>query len=1194
MKKQLYYLVINGSDAPPVSMEVYNIMSTDEILLSIAHQLRSPVDMLRILTQRDRILSVFSVLDYLAQHEFVFTQTDFQRFIEDVRRYIQSISLSDLFWVWYAQFDASVILQDPSETADILRKFSLPFGYDDLGELRRDWDRQQNERLESMEEAYDKMEHRLERLYTNPCPMDTILPFVIRKTRIQFTLTSPHSLYFLMDSIKLSTEWNMAIHKDLVRYHPSLSFAILSSGVYDKEYTASLQERLEERDEEDVGRLLILHQDLDQCITIASSKERAIYNVTMDVVPFDDIRTMRGVLTSILGISPFERYETVSISGTFYIKDVVYEKLTFQDFVMNDDIASYYMYVNELEKAYRHGENVTVHFEKNVSAILINNRNDTSTRPPSLSYFQGNYVKVNIVRASGSQQNTDVVARFQQVLCILLRRFMQQYPEYHPLYAELLPTHPVFPELTSDEPIETTRNFADKYKNIFKKTGYKTSCRPKTRMPTIVSQEEARALNPLKVIKFPKPNDPKLDIPSEYLTCDDPAYPFPGIASLGGGDLFVPCCFNKNPRSSRAFVEYYQGTKTAEPKGTEHVKSEFQIIKTFGDLGRLPASIHQFMIALLPKQTFLRAGTVDSSTSILHSLAYMTGRHATPQSDAVARRDFASFFGTNLKVCQSENIGFSIDEIARDLGNVDVPLDPRRFIRLLEIYFDVNIVIFVRTKKEENFEMMCPHHRQFFLRYDFVPTKPFVFLYEHWGTSPDRYTKRLHPVYEMIVSVLPSVDVPRRSFALTNPQRKRLTDVYRNVFQVYPLGQNIPLLPFASPPSESIPISQLLDDKGKLRTILVKSSTNTNPDRYIPFESMHPLPPIFVRNEEPTVSTDVLDRAFLNPLSLDDVVKASPFESTDVVRLTEYRRQHYAILACKEYMFKVPILPPTRSAVERVRLPIMTLTPIVETPPSIDLVHKQRLGRMLMDYVLYLYASAYYDERKGDGWNDDYAKFMDMHTLVVPGYAYPDPNQVSELVDGNPLMMNPGTNKLIVDSETLRQKLVFVLRYHRQYTSPSLVEHRDMTILPHFWQVPYDFESWRQVQTLPAFERFIRTGHVPPYSVHRESLSTLTSAKGYWYHHDERPVREWTCPYRYINVETEEDAVSLTLYWRKYRTIPNFRITDEVVDAPDLHIMRYQPEDRTWSSTADIATEDPVFVVRTVDDATYVLLEMKN
>jgi hypothetical protein len=180
------------------------------------------------------------------------------------------------------------------------------------------------------------------------------------------------------------------------------------------------------------------------------------------------------------------------------------------------------------------------------------------------------------------------------------------YESYQPLYQEIIPSF-TLKKLDKTEIVEKPiTNFADKYKYVFKSIGYKTSCRPKSRIPTIITKEEAKAKkNPLTVIIFPKENDPNIDIPREYLTCTDPNYPFPGITIPAGGGVHVPCCFNKNPVTSKAFREYYANEKVVTVKtGSEHIKSESQIIKTFGDIGKLSYPVLTFLLSLMPEMSF--------------------------------------------------------------------------------------------------------------------------------------------------------------------------------------------------------------------------------------------------------------------------------------------------------------------------------------------------------------------------------------------------------------------------------------------------------------------------------------------------------------------------------------------------------------------------------------------------------------
>jgi len=1146
MKKQIYYYYVNDS-SQPIPFEAYDIMDFNTI---ISFSLKTPPQYIKILSQRDNILSVFSILDYLVTLNQPFSLVSFNIFLSHIQQYIQvptdTLSITTILWLWFRQFSPDEI-QQPTELEPILSKYDIPIDSSNILEEYQDWTLQFDQELEDISNSYDEMVNRINTLLQYPCPLDDITPFTTRKTRVQFFANYTHSLFHLLDNSTLSENWIVGIHSSIIRVHRS---------VFLTEQKEQYIEQFEEIFSQDLSNTLLFYaNDLDQSISISKHANNSLH-ILLDIQPFEDIGDIRTIIEQVLGIPIEKEYKTISVAGTFYIKNTLFEKLIFQDFIMNDEIASYYFYINELEKATRFGENVTLHYN-NTSAILINSTNDTSPLPPILSYFRGNYIKINITKTEGQSIN-----HFQEILCIILHRFKSLYTEYQSLYTTLLPNLPTFPSLEYDiSSTEDLTNFSIKYKNVFKRTGYKTSCRPKSRVPTIISSTEARELNPLRVIKYPKENDENIDIPSEYLTCKDPEYQFPGIVSLSGGSLFVPCCFNKNPRSSRAFLEYYSGETRPEPRGTDHLKSETQIIKTFGDVGRLPSIIHKFMIALNPTTIYFRSGTIDSPNSILYSLYEMTNR---PRPTSNIRQELIDYFGTNLSVCLQENMDRSITEIMNDLSNDTTYLDPRRYIRLFEIFFNVNLILFYKSKKTEMIEIMTPNFQLFPIRYDFDVKKPFVFLYEHWGTSPDRYTKRSFPVCEIIFSSVPTKTF---QFTFTSQQSKHLTEIYRTIFNLYPLLQNTPILP-----TKKEMESQSIDDNGKMRGLFIRIPFI---NKLCYFENTQPLPPIYIPNEIQLTTLTSIYIPRLQEINIPNMTLS---------RLLQYESKKYAIFQYLGYDWKIEIRAPNSSDFQRINLPLLVSKPPLSISPrhSFPNINKQQLSRILIDYTLYLYSKFSFPSL-------NFNSFFQKHTIITPNYIYP--KTFSEMINENPLIYNLEKELLILDSKETKEKLSFQIQYYLTYEYDVLETFHTNTILPHFWKVPYDFQNWREMYYTNVFERLFKHNDVV-YALDQHSLSLLQKPKGYWYEYKELPIKEWNYPFRYVKVEDEQEAIALTLFWRKYRYIPSYKIG--MIETENKKEFYYSQGKWDRPNDFDVMKDEPIFIVRTDESHYYVLLEIKN
>lgn len=1161
IKKKIFYLSVNGSDAP-LTMEMVDILNKDEMMLTLANELKTTVEFIKIVHRRDNILTVFSVRHYLDMLDPDFSLDAFQRVLETVQESIPSINTRHLLYLWLAQFPLDVLVSD-RETLMRLQT-SLPTITHDLLQDMKEWKGQYDQQLEEVERDVVELDRRTEVLYAHQCPTENVVPFAIRKTRVAVFIPFQHSLSFYFDKIRLSTEWTTVVYKDMVRTNGHSTMTM-----------DNLNEILRNRNP---VHLTIIHHDLEQTITIQDDtpENPGSLMVVLDVRPTETSDAIRQQIQRLMDVSMdnVTGQRTLSVSGTIYFKNLSFHKLTLQDFLMNDALASRMFYVNELEKAQRLGETLVLHFEDNLTAILISSRTDTSPKPPSLQFFQDDYIKVNVTRASGSPNDLENVLRFQEIACAVLRLYVSVYPTYLELYTTTLPQSSslTFPTLDMDVPREEVdiTNFADKYKSVFRKTGYKTSCRPKSRMPTIITEEEAKTLPPLRVIQFPKEDDPKLTMPQEYLTCTDPDFPFPGITSLAGGSLFVPCCFNKNPRSSRAFLEYYRGERRAEPRGSEHVKSQYQIIKTFGDVGRLPTLVHQFLLSLMPQRQFFRLGTHDRPTSILHSLNHLRGGES--KSDQQLLEELTNFFGDNVNVARQENWNSTNAEILASLSTDTEYIDPRRFIRLLETYFDVNIIVFTKSKKTEDLEIMMPAHKKFHIRYRFDASKPFVFLYEHWGTSPDRYTRRRHPVCEMIVTE------GQRQFIVDNDTIEYLNMAFRNIFRLSPLSQNLPPIP-----PEMQCRRQIIDTWGKCRGFVCEWT----PNRFVLIQSAIPLPPIYIPNENETVIRNDDDQ--IRAISLAELQRRLP--SAIVKDVSIYKNKSYVRFEYASHVWRMQVVEPTPPTsfpypLVQSNFPEIVLDPQPSTNRIISpLSREKQLVRMLLDYTLYLYSKHAMD-------SPDFNGFFQRHASIRQDYVYPD--ERTERVDGNPEMMKDDV--VILPSIAFQDRLRFNLQYHLLYRHAILKAYKDIRFLPHFYKVPYDFEHWKDVQYIQVWERQMMD--MEAVVVDRIDVRDLDKRQGYWFNIPQNPKRE-RHPYRYLRVDTAQQAIGLTDFWYRYKYLPtNVADMDVREEMDDYTVRVFDPEQNVWSISTGMSTSNEgriqVYLANNREGRMYVFFEIKN
>jgi hypothetical protein len=1131
MIKKTYYVSVVGNDKL-LQIDIFDIFDQNDYMIVLAHILRSSPEYFKILSVKSNIIYTFSILDYLASFiEKKFDVLFFKKICSEIQSKLTSLDVKTIFLLWLQEYDIMEISSNFKVIQEILTTYKIHLAVDEVAEEMTKFSKEMDQLFNYEEDKYNKLMKRIEILNSYTCVENVIIPFTTRKIRISMKISDVHSLYYFLDHIELTDEWFALAYRELLRSNDPIENEDIFS-------------------ERDVEVLMIYNRDLEQMIELHYTNVVSVLEIVLDVKPFEDMNDIYQYVQEILGnnIVFVGTSNTLSVSGVFYIKNKRFDKLLFQDFVMNDKIARHYFYINELEKATKYGDNIYIHFEDYITASLINSTNDPSPKPNSLVHYQGSYIKVNVVKAKPMDnlllQNTSTshVSRFQEILCSIFGRFYEIYNTYQPLYKDIIPSFTI-KTLNQTEFVEKQiTNFADKYKYVFKSIGYKTSCRPKSRIPTIITREEAKAKkNPLTVILFPKENDPNLDIPREYLTCNDPNYPFPGITVPAGGGVHVPCCFNKNPVTSKAFREYYANEKVVTVKtGSEHIKSESQIIKTFGDIGKLSYQVLTFLLCLMPDMTFYRMGTIDSANSILHSLNHMKGFPL--KTDEEIRKEIYDYFKDNLDVCFQENPSKTEKMIEKDVKDPSIYFDPRLYIRLLEVYYNANIIIFSKTKKAEDIHLVIPNFKGFYRQYSFDKNKPFVFIFEHWGTSPDRYTKRRFPVCEMIISQAPN----HSAFKLHKKQLQDLNLFYRQYYLISPLTLFVPIL-------DNVHIhSQIIDDWGKMRGMLFEIGIG----KYIYIESEQPLPPLHIKKKPKIDMVIIPTLEFLQ-------AKLSPFE---IINRVEYNGKKYIQCRYLGLIWKIQVKSPIEF--QKIDRPFLLWEP-TEKIPSI-LSFEKRLARIIVDYVLYLY-SKYPDT--------NIHEFLKKHTKIITGYKYP--TDLSELINDNPKIMD--NDILILYSESLREKLRFNIKHSILYNNDELEKLKTFTFLPHYWESPFDFSNWKEI-------RFVSTND--PFSkdicVEQISFNDISNEKGYWYYRDES--QGLTEPFMYRKVNSVEEGTNITIFWNRFKYIPSFKLDNMTSDKEIDVITNINGKwDKIYEKQENI---EPIFIGINKKGTLYVLLKI--
>ena len=279
-------------------------------------------------------------------------------------------------------------------------------------------------------------------------------------------------------------------------------------------------------------------------------------------------------------------------------------------------------------------------------------------------------------------------------------------------------------------------------------------------------------------------------------------------------------------------------------------------------------------------------------------------------------------------------------------------LDPSLYIRALEEYYNVNIILFTRDSKTEankNGNYMLPRHEDSKgYIFPYYKSRETILIYEHTGGI---YTK--NKSCELIVRH----DKSNITTMLFTANDEIIKKVYKQWIQTFPIYEgNVPILPISPPGVENI-TGQYIDTYGKTRGLYYKNTST-----FIYCMPIAPLNVQLVQDTKVTNTTSFIARYNLENLTTKNGFKFYDNDATIDVYSTE------------------------------------------------SFVYNKRTSIHLIEYALYLY-STYLQTLKSTNLPTSklVSQFIKKYTSVKKGVIY----QINYLVENNSIPLQLESKELI-------------------------------------------------------------------------------------------------------------------------------------------------------------------------------------
>lgn len=554
----------------------------------------------------------------------------------------------------------------------------------------------------------------------------------------------------------------------------------------------------------------------------------------------------------IQGIKIIEQNQD-SLRGVASFPNQSINKYIFEDLVLNNNLYSKYLSINESVKAtkkrngmymkYIHGKdelNITI-----TDKILVSSDKELKSFPLGIKY-----VRVKISNAKDKPQ----IDNFFVIIGKLLSFYNILSPDITSFYRKWIPNF----NKTETVKLKERNRLKDIAPEIFV-SRYSKKC-PLKEMPKIVDSDHVKNLPKEKWMLFPK--TPEEGVQRYYVCEQNKKYIYPGLRknlNLSNSDKFqyLPCCYVNNQRNkaNSNYTKYYSELPGSS-KGSKEAKQQTVFLTnrtaTSNGFGILPKNLSRLinLINDTPGEIYRKGMSRNPGSfiecvleALFNETNFLTVKKGQVFNDNL-RIDKINKFREKLAKWEFLSVGkqelydLKIEEISLEINNSEIYLDPRKYIRIIEEYFNCNILLFSGgdpNAEKENDEMILPRFNQAHLKYSWKQDRPFVLIYENWGN----YTEKLnYPQVELMVKTIGQDSA--YTFEYKDNFIQSLIDIYSSMNSTWNLDKKIGNIVIDFPQG-IYPISQYIDSYGKVRILNCKIN-----EKMVSIET-DPIPPLKLR-----------------------------------------------------------------------------------------------------------------------------------------------------------------------------------------------------------------------------------------------------------------------------------------------------------------------------------------------------------
>jgi hypothetical protein len=378
-----------------------------------------------------------------------------------------------------------------------------------------------------------------------------------------------------------------------------------------------------------------------------------------------------------------------------------------------------------------------------------------------------------------------------------------------------------------------------------------------------------------------------------------------------------------------------------------------------------------------------------------------------------------------LPVCKQECHNENIETIAKIIEDNNEYFDPKKFIRLLEYKYDINIFIFHRDKDDIKETLLLPNHQNQY--YKFLNKKKCIFIYEHYGTSRGA-SREKHPQCEIIMRI-DNVDDKKYQYMFDFS-----SDIVKNIMNIYINLDNV----------------IYYEDKEKI------FRENNNGE-------------IFLKNNKVISQVvDIFGKTRVVVIELDRkkyAINIAPIPPLNVPIINIEESRQYNLSETNNYDNRIGImnLERNKNIITGTMGEFSVYMEYIEEHKIKQYNKMKKISRCIVNHFIWLFSNYVYEVVDPDNrtyeylTNDDFSEFMSM------GYIDFDPSFNYEITRNELSKENEGIfrdEKLIIKSEETLKRLKYVLKHKIVREFNNVIDYHTKTSMSDYYMDIDDFDSY--------------------------------------------------------------------------------------------------------------------------------------